>query len=96
MATLNDVVGAHLVSVGLTPIAGPEEQATWIETYRELLGPDIDGIETVTSDGDPNLEEIARIAPDLLVVESFSEDVYNGGTYLAAELLLRAVVEFLN
>lgn len=78
VATLSEVVGTHLASVGLTPIAGPDEMVAWLEPYRDVLGDaaDLEGFEVIAIGGEPNFEALTRVEPDLIVIETFSEDVY--------------------
>lgn len=79
VATTSEVVGAHLASTGLTPVAGPEDVDEWLQPYVEaglLEGVDPTAIEQIGTGDEPNLERLAVIQPDLILVEDFYADQF--------------------
>lgn len=78
VATLSEVVAGHLASVGLLVAAAPDDVPEWLTPYQEEFEPDLDlgSIELVGTSDEPSLEALARVAPDLIVIEQFSEEFY--------------------
>lgn len=79
IATLSVVVASHLVSVGMAPVAANRSVTkNWLEPYRDLLpeGVDIDGIEAIGETEEPDLERLVVIGPDLILIETYQEDIY--------------------
>lgn len=78
VVSLGEALTGHLASVGLLPIAAPDDMAQWLEPYRALL-PAPEGLEAIPSIGtaeEPNLELLARLRPDLIVLERDAIDFY--------------------
>jgi iron complex transport system substrate-binding protein len=79
VATSSEVVAGHLVSAGLLPIAGPDEVADWLEPYATagLLG-DLDPGDITEIYGEqPDLELLASLAPDLILIEEWELEQYD-------------------
>lgn len=69
--TLGEALTGHLASVGLLPIAGPPDMVDWLTPYQDLLEPgmDLESMQVIGAAEEPNLELIARLTPDLIVLE---------------------------
>lgn len=66
-------VGGHLRHHGaVLARLGEEELAILVGGHRDEAG----GIASVGSSESPNLEALARVAPDLIVIETFAEELY--------------------
>jgi iron complex transport system substrate-binding protein len=79
VATLSEVVAGHLASTGLLVVAAGDDVPEWLAPYRNRFDPDLDlsSITTVGSTEEPNLETLAAVQPDLIVIETFSETLYD-------------------
>ncbi len=77
VATTSEAVAGHLASAGLLPVAGPEDVAEWLAPYADagLLG-DLEpqDVEEVGTAEEPDLERLAALEPDLILIEEFSID----------------------
>jgi len=90
VATLSEVVVAHLASVGLLVVAANDDGLNWVEPYRPLLSVQLDPAE-VTSLGtseDPDLETLAALRPEMILSESFSEEFYPQLSRIAPTVLI--------
>lgn len=78
VATLSEVVAGHLASVGLLVVAAPDDVPEWLTPYQEGFEPDLDlgSIELIGTSDEPSLEALARTAPDLIIIETFSQELY--------------------
>lgn len=79
VATLSEAVAGHLASVGLLVTAAPDDVPEWLTPYRETFAPDLDlaSITLVGTSDEPNLEALAAAAPDLIVIEEYSEEFFD-------------------
>lgn len=78
VATLSEGVAGHLASVGLLVVAAPDDVPEWLTPYQQTFEPDLDlGSITLLGTGEePSLETLARVAPDMIIIETFSEEFY--------------------
>jgi len=78
VATLDELVVAHLASVGLLVVAANDDGVNWVQPYRRLLPADLDPsqITAVGGSEEPNFEALAGTRPELIVVGSYYEDFY--------------------
>ncbi|GEL19901.1 ABC transporter substrate-binding protein [Pseudonocardia asaccharolytica DSM 44247 = NBRC 16224] len=71
VVTLGEALTGHLASVGLLPVGAQEGMAAWLDAYRSLLPPEAD-VESIVPVGvaeTPNLELIAQLDPELILIE---------------------------
>ncbi|WP_214364337.1 ABC transporter substrate-binding protein [Pseudonocardia sp. H11422] len=78
VVTLGEALTGHLASAGLLPVAAPDRMVDWLDAYRELLPPgaDLDAIVSIGVAEEPNLELLARLAPELILLERDAMDFY--------------------
>lgn len=78
VATLSEVVAGHLASVGLLVVAAPDNVSEWLTPYQQTFEPDLDlgSITLLGTSEEPSLETLARVAPDMIIIETFSEEFY--------------------
>lgn len=75
VATTSEALAGHLASAGVLPVAGPEDVTEWLEPYAEagLLGDLEPGdVEEIGTSEEPDLERLAALEPDLILIEEFS------------------------
>jgi len=77
VATTSEVIAGHLATSGLLPVAGPDDVDSWLAPYAEvsMLG-DLDptAIEKNGTSEEPDLERLATLEPDLVLIEEYSID----------------------
>lgn len=75
---VSEVLVGHLASVGLLPVAANQTvvENEWLRPYSELLAPELDlsTVQSIGAGGEPNLEEIAFIGPELILAETNLEE----------------------
>jgi iron complex transport system substrate-binding protein len=71
VVTLGEALTGHVASVGLLPVAAPRDMVDWLTPYRDLLPGNVDlgSMQSIGTAEEPNLEVMARLAPDLIVLE---------------------------
>jgi iron complex transport system substrate-binding protein len=90
IVTTSEVVAGHLVSVGVLPIGGPDEVADWLQTYADagLIG-DLDLTEIVGIYGaEANLERLAQLDPDLILIEDWELELYDSYAAIAPTVVI--------
>lgn len=90
VVSLSEVLAGHLVSVGLVPIGADEDIAAWLEAYQALLAPDLDigAIASASTAGEPHIEAIAALGPELILAETFFEEFYDRLAGIAPTVLI--------
>lgn len=90
VVSLSEVLAGHLTSVGLVPVGADEGIGEWLDPYRGLLEPtlDLEAINAVTVSGEPNLEAVASLAPDLILAETFFEEFFAELSRVAPTVLI--------
>lgn len=78
VATLSEAVAGHLASVGLLVAAAPDDVPEWLTPYQQGFQPDLDlgSVTLVGTSEEPSLETLAQVAPDMIIIETFSEEFY--------------------
>lgn len=78
IATLSEAVAGHLASVGVLIVAAPDDVPEWLTPYQQGFEPGLDlgSIELLGTSEEPSLEALARVAPDMIIIETFSEEFY--------------------
>lgn len=90
VAALDVTLASNLASLGLTPVAGPGLAAGWLEAQAPLLADGVDpsAIEAIGEDGEPNLEALARVAPEVILGTSLNADLYDRLVAIAPTVLI--------
>lgn len=90
IASLGSPTTSNLVSLGLTPAAAGNELDIVIEDVGKLLPEDLnlDSIERVGSDYEPDLEAIAAVGPGLIIGDEFNGSVYDKLSEIAPTVLV--------
>ncbi|MED4079500.1 iron-siderophore ABC transporter substrate-binding protein [Halalkalibacterium halodurans] len=81
------------VAFGMTPVGVVE---SWLEPpMYEYLRDDLEGVEFVGQETQPNLEEIAKLQPDLIIASQLRhEEVYDQLSEIAPTVVHETVFEF--
>jgi len=76
IVTLGGIYDINLISLGLTPIGVGEGAVEQAAAVAPLLPDDVDvaGIERIGDPYDPDLEKVARLAPDLIIGDDIQEN----------------------
>jgi len=76
IAALDHTIVSSLISVGVTPGAMPSDSVPWLGAYREVLPAGVDPatIPTVGTDDQPNIEGLAAIDPDMILVSDYTAE----------------------
>lgn len=90
VATLSEVVVAHLASVGLLVAGANDDGLNWVEPYRALLPEQLDpaAIRDLGLSDDPNVEALAELAPKVILSEEFSVELYPQLSRIAPTVLI--------
>jgi iron complex transport system substrate-binding protein len=79
IVTDSEVVAGHLASVGLLPAGALDGVDEWLQPYADagLLDDDVDlsAISSAGSEDGLDLERVAALDPDLILIEEFSADL---------------------
>ncbi|WNV77639.1 ABC transporter substrate-binding protein [Geodermatophilus sp. DSM 44513] len=90
VATTSEVLAGHLASVGVQPLAGPTDVAEWLAPYADaglIPGVDPARIEEVGAE-ETDVERLAGLAPDLILIEEFALDQYATFTEIAPTVVV--------
>lgn len=90
VATTSEVVAGHLTSVGVLPVAGPDDVGEWLAPYAEAeLLEELDpaAIEQVGGE-ETDFERLAGLAPDLILIEDVAIDQYATFTEIAPTVVI--------
>lgn len=90
VATVSEVVVAHLASVGLLVVASNDDGRNWVDPYESLLPERFDpsSIRSLGATDDVSFETLAAIGPEMILSESFSEDIYPQLSRIAPTVLI--------
>lgn len=93
IVTLSSIYAANLISVGLTPAAAGNDIDVQLGEVEELLpdGFDLNEIERIGDDYEPNLEAIAAVEPDLIVGDEFHQEIYDQLSEIAPTVLVEYI-----
>jgi iron complex transport system substrate-binding protein len=91
IAALDHVFVANLISLGITPRGKPSDSVPWFEIYGELVPDSIDlnAVPSVGLQYEPNIEALAAINPDLILISDYmEEEVYTQASQIAPTVVL--------
>lgn len=75
VATIGEVLAGHVASVGVQPVAGTDDVDEWLAPYASaglLPGVTPEEIEQIGTTEEPDLERLAVLTPDLILIEESS------------------------
>lgn len=82
IVALDSISLEHLLSLGIRPIG-----ATFSGQLDAHLQQDLIGIENIGSAGEPNLEKIVALQPDLIIGEKFYQTIYSQSSQISPTIL---------